>query len=259
MVNFKLYIFNKVVISFVLATICGALLKKIHYDIITCGDKMDVRNELFLNQDNEYKNFTKKLLPTVEEDRIIGVRIPILRKIAKKLTNEVYDWYYFEEIMIHGFQIGYSTSEFENKLKSLDEFVPKIDNWSVCDSVSTTLKFINNNKHIFLEYLRKYMYSNNEFELRFAIVILMNYYIDDEYVDFVVDYIKQINSQYYYVNMAAAWALSNCFIKYENKVMQVIIDNELSKEVHNMLICKIRDSLRVDNNKKEYLKTLKID
>lgn len=219
---------------------------------------MNVREELFLNQDIEYKNFTKKLLPTVNEDKIIGVRIPILRKIAKKLKNETYDWCYFEEIMIHGFQIGYSKWDYDKKLKALDEFVPKIDNWSVCDSVSTSLKFINNNKNDFLKYLNKFMYSNKEYEIRFAIVTLMNYYIDDEYIDFVIDYLIRIDSAYYYVNMAVAWALSIAFIKYESKVMPIIKKQELNKEVHNMLICKIRDSFRVDKNKKEYLKKFKL-
>lgn len=219
---------------------------------------MNVREELFLNQDIEYKNFTKKLLPTVNEDKIIGVRIPILRKIAKKLKNETYDWHYFEEIMIHGFQIGYSKWDYDKKLKALDEFVPKIDNWSVCDSVSTSLKFINNKKNDFLKYLNKFMYSNKEYEIRFATVTLMNYYIDDEYIDFVIDYLIRIDSAYYYVNMAVAWALSIAFIKYESKVMPIIKKQELNKEVHNMLICKIRDSFRVDKNKKEYLKKFKL-
>lgn len=219
---------------------------------------MNVREELFLNQDLKYKDFTKKLIPTVSEEKIIGVRIPILRKIAKKLTGEEFEWDYFEEIMLHGFLIGYGKYTFPERLKLLDEFVPKIDNWSVCDSVTTTLKFVNKNKSDFLKYLNKFMYSNEEFEIRFVVVILMNYYFDDEHIDFCIDYLKSISSSYYYVNMAIAWALSVAFVNYENKVMKLIENKELTKEVHNMTLSKIRDSYRVDKNTKEALKNYKL-
>lgn len=219
---------------------------------------MNVREELFLNQDLKYKDFTKKLIPTVSEEKIIGVRIPILRKIAKKLTVEEFDWDYFEEIMLHGFLIGYGKYTFSERLKLLDEFVPKIDNWSVCDSVTTTLKFVNKNKSDFLKYLNKFMYSNKEFEIRFVVVILMNYYFDDEHIDFCIYYLKSISSSYYYVNMAIAWALSVAFVNYENKVMKLIENKELTKEVHNMTLSKIRDSHRVDKNTKEALKNFKL-
>lgn len=219
---------------------------------------MNVREELFLNQDLKYRDFTKKLLPTVSEEKIIGVRIPVLRKFAKNLNDDNFDWYYFEEVMLHGLEIGYSNYEFDEKLRLLDQFIPKIDNWSVCDSVSSSLKFINKNKEDFLNYLQKYMNSEEEYEIRFVVVTLMNYYIEDEYIDFVIDYLTNIKSSYYYVNMAVAWALSVAFVKYEYKVMPIIKQKQLTKDVHNMLISKIRDSYRVDTSKKEILKKLKI-
>lgn len=219
---------------------------------------MNVEEELFFYQDLKYKDFTKKLIPTVPEDKIIGVRIPVLRKIAKTLQNNNFGWDYFEEIMLHGFIIGYGDYTFSERLNLLNEFVPYIDNWSVCDSVSTTLKFINNNKKDFLEYLKKFMYSNKEYEVRFSVVILMNYYFDDEYIDFCIDYLKHIKSEYYYVSMAVAWALSVAFVKYENKIMPLIENYELKAEVHNMTISKINDSLRVDKRTKKFLNNFKI-
>ena len=132
-----------------------------------------------------------------------------------------------------------------------------IDNWAVCDCVCSTLKFINKNKAEFLEYLKKYMYSSREYEIRFAAVILMDYYIDDEYVDFTVEYLKSIKSDYYYVNMAVAWALSVAIVKYRDKVMPLIESGCLTKEIHNMTISKIRDSFRVDKETKVYLKGLR--
>ncbi len=207
--------------------------------------------------DLEYKRFHTRLVPNINPDRIIGVRIPVLRKIARKITDNSFDWEYYEECMLHGLYIGYSRLSYDEKLNLLDEFVPKIDNWAVCDSVCSTLKFIDKNKSSFLEYLKKYMFSEKEYEKRFAIVVLMDYYITDEYADFVTDYLKNIKSDFYYVNMAAAWALSFVFIKYPNKVMPLLENSVLSDEINNMTVSKIRDSLRVDKATKEYIKQFK--
>ena len=208
-------------------------------------------------QDIEYREFHSRLVPTIEKDKIIGVRLPELRKLGKSLKNNDFPWDYYEEIMLHGFYIGYAKLTFEERLALLDEFVPMIDNWAVCDCVSSTLKFINKSKAEFLEYLKKYMNSDKEYEIRFAAVILMDYYIDDEYVDFTVDYLKNVKSDYYYVNMAVAWALSVAFVKYRDKVMPLLESGCLTKEIHNMTISKIRDSFRVDKETKVYLKGLR--
>ena len=107
---------------------------------------MDVRQELLNSADINYKEFHKKLVPTVDENKIIGVRIPQLRKIGKKLENNSFEWYFYEEIMLHGFYIGYKKLDYKERLALLDEFVPRIDNWAVCDCVCSTLKFIEKNK-----------------------------------------------------------------------------------------------------------------
>lgn len=219
---------------------------------------MDVRQELFSRSDLKYKEFNKKLLPTVDENRIIGVRIPELRKIGRKLESNDFDWFYYEEVLLHGFYIGYKKINFNERLSLLDEFVPKIDNWAVCDGVCSTLKFIEKNKKEFFDYLRKYMKSDKEYVIRFCVVILMDYYICDEYIDIVLKYLKSVISDYYYVNMAVAWALCTAFVKYRDKVMTIIETKCLPKDVHNMTISKIRDSFRVDSETKKYLKTLRV-
>ena len=218
---------------------------------------MNVREELFKKQDIEYKEFHSKLVPTIEKEKIIGVRLPELRKLGKGISDNGFGWDYYEEIMLHGFYIGYAKLTFEERLALLDGFVPKIDNWAVCDCVCSTLKFINKSKAEFFEYLKKYMNSSSEYEKRFAVVILMNYYIDDKYIDFTVDYLKNTVSDYYYVNMAVAWALSVAFVKYRDKVMPIIESGCLTKGIHNMTISKIRDSFRVNKEDKAYLKTLR--
>ena len=218
---------------------------------------MNVRQELFNNRDLKYKDFHSALLPNIDANRVIGVRIPVLRKMAKRLENDDFDWEYYEEQMLHGFYIGYARLGFEERLMLLKRFIPKIDNWAVCDCVCSTLKFIQKDRAAFLDFLQKYMFSDSEFERRFATVILMDYYLDDEYAEFAIDYFKNTDSDLYYVNMAAAWALSTAFVKYPKKVMPLIENGVLHGDIHNMTISKIRDSLRVDRETKEYLKTLR--
>ena len=219
--------------------------------------KLDIRQELFAAEDPKYKAFHKKLIPDVQEDKIIGVRIPQLRKLGKKLESDDFAWDYYEEVMLHGFYIGYKKMEYSERLSLLDEFVPRIDNWAVCDCVCASLKFIEKKRTEFLQYLKKYMDSEKEYELRFAAVILMDYYLTDDYIDFSLNWLKSVKSEYYYVQMAVAWALCTAFTKYQDKVMPVLESKTLPKDVQNRTISKIRDSFRVDRNTKEYLKTLR--
>lgn len=219
--------------------------------------KLDIRQELFAAADPKYKAFHKKLIPDVQEDKIIGVRIPQLRKLGKKLESDDFAWDYYEEVMLHGFYIGYKKMEYSERLSLLDEFVPRIDNWAVCDCVCASLKFIEKKRTEFLQYLKKYMDSEKEYELRFAAVILMDYYLTDDYIDFSLNWLKSVKSEYYYVQMAVAWALCTAFTKYQDKVMPVLESKTLPKDVQNRTISKIRDSFRVDRNTKEYLKTLR--
>lgn len=219
---------------------------------------MNLREELFNLQDLKYRDFHSALVPNIDKEQIIGVRLPELRKIGKKLTDNNFDWHYYEEIMLHGFYIGYAKLSYEERISLLTEFIPYINNWAVCDCVSSTLKFVNKNRSDFLEFLKPYMNSQKEYELRFAVVMLMDYYLDDKYLKFTVDYLSKIKSDYYYVNMAVAWALSVAFVKNSNLVLPLIENYVLEPFVHNKTISKICDSYRVDKPIKEKLKTYRI-
>lgn len=219
---------------------------------------MNLREELFNLQDLKYRDFHSALVPNIDKEQIIGVRLPELRKIGKKLTDNNFDWHYYEEIMLHGFYIGYAKLSYEERISLLTEFIPYINNWAVCDCVSSTLKFVNKNRSDFLEFLKPYMNSQKEYELRFVVVMLMDYYLDDKYLKFTVDYLSKIKSDYYYVNMAVAWALSVAFVKDNNLVLPLIENYTLEPFVHNKTISKICDSYRVDKSVKEKLKTYRI-
>lgn len=215
---------------------------------------MNLREEIFTNQDLKYRAFHKKLIPTVSEDKFVGVRVPVLRKIAKQVLKENAQnkCELYEEIMVYGFTIGLKKCSLEEHIADLKAFVPMIDNWAVCDCCCSSFKFCKKYQAQLYDFIKSYL-SKGEYEQRFAVVMLMNYYIDDEHIDEVVDLLKNINSDYYYVNMAAAWALSVAFIKYQDKVMPILESKTLSSDVQNMTIRKIKDSFRVEKCVKKAL------
>ena len=138
--------------------------------------------------EEKYKEFSSKLIPGI--DNILGVRLLYLRKVAKNIAKEDWRTYlknandtYFEEVMLQGMVIGYvKDSNIEEILVYIKKFILKINNWSVCDSFSSGLKITNKNKEIVWEFLKKYLSSEKEYEVRFAVVMLLNYYIDEEYI-----------------------------------------------------------------------------
>lgn len=220
---------------------------------------MDIREELFKNQDTKYADFHSRLVPNIERERIIGVRIPVLRKISKKVANDKYKLsnYYYEEIMIKGMIIGYEKCSIEKHLSDLKDFVPLIDNWAVCDCCCATYKFTQKNMTAVWNFILPYL-SGSEYEIRFAVVMMMDYFLTDDYIDEVLEKLIFLKSDEYYVNMAVAWALSVAFVKFEEKVYKIIEENRLSAWVHNKTIQKICESNRVDKNTKDALKQLKI-
>ena len=222
----------------------------------------DLRDKLFELSDDKFKTFHSRLCPNT--DNIIGVRLPLLRQLAKEIAKG--DWRnflsnskeeYYEEILINGLVIAYAKCDVEERLNYIESFVPKIDNWAICDSFCNTLKFVNKNKEIMWEFIQSYLKSYNEFEIRFAVVIILNYYITEDYIDLVLKTLDNIKHDGYYVKMAVAWAISMCFIKFEEKTMAYLKDNSLDDFTYNKSLQKISESLRIDKNTKELIKSMK--
>lgn len=220
---------------------------------------MNIRDELFAKQDLKYREFNRRLIPNVSQERIIGVRVPEIRRIAKKTTKENADFelYYVEEAMTKGLIIGFSKCSIEEHLDALKNFIPYIDNWAVCDTCCAGFKFAADYQQAVWSFILPYL-NKSEFEARFAIVMMMDYFINDEYIDKVLEKLKCIKTEAYYVNMASAWALSVAFVKYPNKVMPIFEEKILPVWVHNKAIQKCRESYRVDKSTKDYLNSLKI-
>ena len=210
-------------------------------------------NKLLKYQDVKYREFSKKLLPGI--DNIIGIRLPVLRKLAKEidfyeLTDDT-----FEEVMLQGMIIG-NMKDIDEVIDKIKIFVPKIDNWSVCDSFVSGLKITKTNLDKMYDLIINYK-SGTCYEKRFLLVMLLNYYLNDEYIDRVIDIILSIEYSEYYTMMALAWLISKMYINYKDRVIYLFESNKLSDGVVNKSISKIKDSYLVSKEDKVYIENFK--
>lgn len=216
-----------------------------------------IKKELKNLSDEEYRLFSQKLNPNI--DNILGVRLPILRKIAKKIAKNDYKAFFLENddefmelTMLEGMVIG--NLPYEKQIKYIEKFVPKINNWAICDTFCTGLKFFKTKKH--KETIEKYLNSKKEFELRFAFVILLNYFIDDEY-DYVLNKISKFNNEQYYAKMAVAWCLSYCIIKNYDKCIKDIQKIKMHSWVFKKGVTKAIESLKLTKIQKDELRKIR--
>ncbi len=224
----------------------------------------NIRKELLELKDEEYGKFQKKLCPDTNLE-IIGIRIPKLRNLAKELAEEDYKYYlnsienkYFEEILLEGFIIGYCKVDIYEKLELIKEFVPKIDSWSITDTFCPTLKIKEKDLEKVWDFIMPYLKSNKEFEVRFAIIMMLDYYITDQYVDEVIECLDKVDNEGYYAKMAVAWTLAEIGIKYYDKLIKYLKgNNKLDTFTYNKTLQKLRESYRISSEQKEELKKMK--
>lgn len=215
-----------------------------------------------------YKDFNCKLIPGLDKNQVLGVRIPAIRKLAKKLVKGDWQSYlsemencetYYEEILLQAMVIGAAKMDSDLRLHYIARFVPRIDNWAVCDTFCSDLKFADKqeNRQLVWDFLQPYLASNEEYEMRFGIVMLLGHYIDQEYIDRILKIMESISHEGYYVKMAVAWALSMCYVTFPEKTEILLRGNQLDHFTQNKTIQKIRESYRVSGEDKERLKGLK--
>ncbi|MFC3748337.1 DNA alkylation repair protein [Paenibacillus sp. GCM10012306] len=225
-----------------------------------------IREQLLLLTDADYQKFTASLIPNISN--ILGVRLPELRKLAKGMARgdwraylEQADSEYFEEIMLQGMVIGYASTrkgaDIEEILKYITAFVPKIDNWSVCDSFCIGLKFTNSHRERVWGFLQPYLASDQEYEIRFAVVMILNFFVEDDDMDRVLEQLDMIVHEGYYVKMAVAWALSVCYVKHPERVMAYLKHNFLDDFTFNKTLQKITESYRVSSEDKQRIRSMK--
>lgn len=223
----------------------------------------EIQKELFRSQDIGYRDFQAKLLPTLAPDTMIGVRTPALRAFAKKLYKENdYDGFlndlphqYFDENQLHAFLIS-EIRDFDLCIKEVNHFLPFVDNWATCDQMSP--KVFQNHKEKLLEQIKIWILSEKTYTLRFAVGMLMQYFLDE---DFDLEYPKMvltIHSEEYYVKMMIAWYFATALAKQYESILPFLENQRLEMWTHNKAIQKAIESYRISNQQKEYLRTLKV-
>ena len=220
--------------------------------------------DLFLKQlesysDSKYKKFHASLIK--DNDKLIGVRTPILKNIAKDISKTDYkEWLKYnnhstyEETIIHGLVLTYLKADFKHFLELFDNFIPLIDNWAICDIVCANAKIFKNNLEEGLDYINKCLKSNNLWINRVGVVLLLDYYVNDKYISEVLSLSDNICSDEYYVKMANAWLISICYIKHPVKTELFLNNTKIDNWTYNKAISKICDSTRVDKEIKSKLK-----
>ncbi len=198
----------------------------------------------------QYKKFTAALIPCGHP--VLGVRSPLLRKLGAEIIAdggaEEYlkkrSFKYHEELLLQGILIGRVKFTPQERLKLIAAYIARIDNWAVCDSFCGGLKFTLKNKEAVWNFLQPYLRQNDEYPLRFAIVMLLGYFIDKDYIRQTLERLAQIKHDAYYVNMALAWALSVCYVKYPEESAPYIREEVLGDWVYRKTLQKIRESRR---------------
>ncbi len=221
-----------------------------------------IKEQLINLADEKYRKFTLSITPGA--DNILGVRLPVLRKLAKDIAKGDYIRYFseaasdtYEEKMLQGMVIGYIKADIDEILKLTGNFIPLIDNWAICDSFCAGLKITKLHKEKVWNFLHSYLHSQKEFEIRFGIVMIINYFIDETYAPKAFVHFDRIKHEGYYVKMAIAWAISAYFVKLPDITLEYIKNNRLDDFTHNKGIQKITESRCVDQTTKDMLKTLK--
>ena len=220
--------------------------------------------ELFSMQDTKYRDFQSKLIPNIDKERIIGVRTPELRKYAKRLEKEPYaaefmkelPHYYYEENNLHAAIVADMKGSLDEIITETEKLLPYIDNWATCDMFSPKI-FKKYPDEVYAKCM-EWISSGLTYTVRFGIDMLMSLYLGENFRKEIIDIIADIKSEEYYVNLAIAWFYSFALIKQYDSTIGLFEEKRLDKWVHNKSIQKAVESRRVDDETKQYLKSLKI-
>ena len=221
-----------------------------------------ILDELFLLQDEEYREFNSKLIPTVAKENVIGIRIPVLRKYEKEIRNtekakeflNSLPHKYTEEYNLHALLLE-NINSYNDTITALNDFLPFVDNWATCDIMS--IKIFRNHLDILPEQLDIWLNSTHTYTIRFAIKMYMTYYLDENFDLSFMTKISKLRSDEYYVNMMIAWYFATALAKQYDSAIKFLEEKKLSGWVHNKTIHKAIESYRITDEQKTYLRTLK--
>lgn len=237
-----------------------------------------IRERLFELQDNEYKQFHAKLMPTIDPERIIGIRTPKLRKLAKELWKQAGDGrieirgdagtagesisdfmeqlphFYYEENNLHGLFIE-QIKDFDTCVTALDRFLPYVDNWATCDMMAP--KVLAKDKEKLLSAIRRWIAAEPVYEVRYAIGMLMRHFLDEDFKTEYADMVATVSSTEYYISMMRAWYFATALAKQYDAVLPYLKERRLDVWTHNKTIQKAIESYRITPEQKEYLRGLR--
>ena len=221
-----------------------------------------MKSILFENQDLGYKEFHQKLVPNLDPDTIIGVRVPALRKLAKDFSGtekraeflKTLPHKYYEENNLHAFFIE-QIADFDRCIAEINRFLPYIDNWATCDSMRP--KVFSKNKEKLLLEIDKWLKSEKTYAVRYGIEMLMVHFLDEDFNEKHLEKVASIESDEYYVNMMLAWYFATALAKQWDRTVPYLYEHKLHPWVHNKTIQKAVESYRISAEQKKFLKNLR--
>lgn len=215
-------------------------------------------------QDMEYREFTARLIPDIDKKRIVGVRLPQLRTLAKEIVREgkgdavltELPHYYTDENNLHALVLA-ELKDYDRTIEELDRFLPYVDNWATCDSMKPKTFKRNENKEKLLADIRRWINSEHPFTIRFAISMLMTHFLDNDFREEYLDWVAAVENEHYYVRMMVAWYFATALAKQYDATLPYLMARRLKKWNHNKAIQKAIESLRITQEQKQLLRTLK--
>ena len=222
-----------------------------------------ILDRLFELQDTKYRDFQSKLLPTVDPETIIGVRTPDLRKLAKELAKQddigtfldTLPHIYFDENQLHAFILS-ELKDYDRCITLVDRFLPYVDNWATSDQLSP--KVFRKHKAELLSYIKNWLKSDRTYTVRFAVGMLMQYFLDEDFSPTYPKMVAAIKSDEYYINMMRAWYFATALAKQYDVIIPFIEQKKLDPWTHSKAIQKAVESYRITPGQKEYLKTFRL-
>ncbi len=227
-----------------------------------------VRKELISYSEESIAKLSIKLNPTIDENSILGIRVGDIRKIAKRISKDNWELYlsetknisdrYFEEVLLEGLVIAYAKIGLDEKLRLIKEFIPNITSWAINDSFCPTIKIKKNELNKLWKFIQEYLESENQYEVRFAVIMMLDNFIIDDYIDSVIEKLDKVSNEGYYAKMAVAWTMAEVGIKFNDKAMRYLKGkNNLDTFTYNKTLQKMCESYRISDEQKKALKKMK--
>ena len=219
-------------------------------------DINEIREYLRSNQDMGYRELQIRTIPNIRPDKILGVRTPVLRAYAKGISSGYLDMLpheYFEEDQLHAFVIS-GIKDFDKCISEVDRFLPYVDNWATCDQMSP--KVFAKHRQQLMDHIRRWITSDKTYMVRFAVKMLMDHFLDDDFDPKYPEMVLKVRSDEYYIQMMVAWYFATALAKQYDNVIYVMEEHKLDKAVHKMTVRKCIDSFRISDDHKKYLRSL---